>query len=168
MNIFNIERAFNEKKRKGYTHIFFAIDLHDTIIPGSYTKNNEGKEFYPYAKEVLQWLTRRKDVVLILWTSSHKKPVNDVLKWLRSHGIIFTYLNENPLCPNTDLCDFSKKFYLSVILDDKAGFVGETDWLLIKKELQKIGEWEQDEEDDLFGESYFGVNFKKLFNKLVN
>lgn len=166
MNVFNIQRAFEEKKQKGWKYIFVAVDLHDTIIKGTYTKNNEGKEFYPYAEEVLQWLTRRKDVVLILWTSSHTKPAKDILKWLNSRNIRFQYVNENPLCSNSELCDFSKKFYLSIILDDKAGFEGKTDWLLIKKELQKIGEWE--EEDDLFGESYFGVNFKKLFYKLVN
>lgn len=166
MNVFNIARAFADKKKRGWTQTYWAIDLHDTIIPGTYTKDNQGRAFYPYAAEVLQWLSKRPDVVLILWTSSHRQPVKEILVWLANQGVRFNFVNENPLCKNTELCDFSSKFYLSVILDDKAGFEGETDWLLIKKELQRIGEWESD--DDLFGESYFGFNFKTFFKKMLD
>ena len=51
------------------------------------------------------------------------------------------FINENPLCPNTELCDFSGKFYMDILLEDKAGFVGETDWGTIKCTLEQFGQW---------------------------
>ena len=166
MNIFNLENAFREKKDKNWKHLFIAIDLHATIIPPTYTFNNEGREFYPGAKEVLQWMTKRDDIVLILWTSSHHKPVKDILKWLNKQDIRFNYVNANPMCQNTELCDFSRKFYLNIILDDKAGFEGETDWMLIKKELRRIGEWEPKQQWSFDG-CFWGVDLKKIFKKLA-
>jgi len=154
MNVFNIKRAFEQKKERGWPVLYFAIDLHDTIIKGTYSKFNEGREFYPYAKEVLQWLTKRPDMKLILWTSSHPEPIADILSWLESHDIKFDFVNENPDCKNTKLCDFSKKLYMSVILDDKAGYDGETGWIFLAAELkiatgEEVINWTPRAKDDL-------------------
>ena len=140
-----IEVAFEKKRVRGwekFPRLFVAIDLHDVIIPGTYTLNNDGRQFYPYAKEVLQWLTRRKDMCLILFTSSHKKQIEDVRSWMKQDGIVFDYANENPECPNNELCDFSKKWFMDIMLEDKAGFES-GDWLEIKETLIKIGEWDK-------------------------
>lgn len=141
MTPFNIPKAFEDKAKRGWKKLYWAIDLHDTIIPGTYSKFNEGRELYPHALEVLRLLTGREDMCLILYTSSHHESVQDIMKWLNAQNIWFDYVNENPECPSTDLCDFDAKLYFNILLDDKAGFYGPTDWLLVKETLQNIGEW---------------------------
>lgn len=155
-----INTAFRKKKERGwekYPKIFIAIDLHDVVIPGTYTRNNEGRKFFPDGKEVLQWLTGRKDMCLILFTSSYEDAICDIIDWLAENEIKFDYVNCNPECCNTELCDFTNKFYMDILLEDKAGFVGETDWKMVKQTLIDIGEWEkkvshdqndQDDQDD--------------------
>lgn len=146
-----IYNAFKKKRERGWDKwpsLYVVIDLHDVIIPGTYTRNNEGRTFYPDGKEVLQWFTNRKDMCLILWTSSWKKPINNILEWMEEHGIKFNYVNENPECLNTELCCFHSKFYFDLCLEDKAGFVGETDWTSIKNALIELGEWDKKETHD--------------------
>ncbi len=142
MNLFNLQRAFEQKRARKYDRVYFAIDLHDTVIPGTYTRYNENRRIYPDCQRFFQWAKNRNDIVLILWTSSHRDSVDEVLHWLRLHGIEFDYINENPMEPSGALCDFSSKFYFSVLLDDKAGFDGEKDWTNIINELKRIGEWD--------------------------
>jgi hypothetical protein len=141
MNPFNIRRAFADKKRKNWEKLYWAIDLHDVIIEGKYNKFNEGANIFPYAREFFKWANSRKDTVLILWTSSHKDAQQNILDKLAKEGITFHYVDENPEVPTTELCDFDRKFYFNVLLDDKAGFEGETDWKLIIDELTAIGEY---------------------------
>jgi len=133
------------KKVKGWPEVYFCIDLHGTIIPsgkGSDDKTDEHK-FYPDAKEVLQMLSKRKDIMLILWTSTPIARLFEVYNWLEDEGIHFDYINSNPHAKNTPRSDFNKKFYFSVLLDDRAGFEPETDWTAIKNELIAIGEWKE-------------------------
>lgn len=141
-----IERAFRKKIQGGWhkwPFMYWAIDLHDVIIPGTYTKNNDGREFYPNAKEVLKWLSDREDMKIILYTSSHDESAKEILEWMKGFGIEFDYFNENPECPNNMLCNFNKKFYFDMMLEDKAGFEGMEDWLTIKQTLVNIGEWDK-------------------------
>jgi len=144
MNVFNIKKTFEMKRANRWPEVYFCIDLHGTIIPsgkGSDDKTDEEK-FYPYALEVLQWLSRRKDIFLILWTSTPADRLVSVKEFLKFNSIKFDYFNENPHALNTPRSDFNKKFYFSVLLDDRAGFEPETDWKLIKDELIAIGEWD--------------------------
>jgi len=148
-----IKTAFRKKKERGwgkYPRMFWAIDLHDVIIHGTYTLNNEGRELYPDGEEVLQWLTNRKDMCLILYTSSHNNSIVDILQWLNNHGIKFDYINENPDCSDTELCSFKDKFYFDIMLEDKAGFEGKTDWLEIKNALIEEKEWDKKNSHDEF------------------
>jgi len=146
-----VKNAFRKKRERGWDKwpkVFWAIDLHDVIIPGTYTRNNEGREFYPDGKEVLQWLTNRKDMCLILYTSSHKDSIADILNWLMQYNIRFDHVNKNPECKDTTLCSFADKFYFDVMLEDKAGFNGNSGWLDIKNALIELGEWEKKESHD--------------------
>lgn len=127
-------KAFESKKKRGWDTIFIAVDLHDTIVKGSYKKHEKIKEFYPDALEALKMLSDRKDLVLILFTSSYEDYLAPYMIIFKREGINFKYLNENPECPSTDLGDFSKKFYYNIMLDDKAGFDPLTDW----KNIQNI------------------------------
>ena len=130
------------QRARKWPHLYIAIDIHDTIFKGTYKKNNEGKAFYPWAKEVLQQLSAINSVKLIIYTASHVEPAKDVIAWLREHEIKIFALNENPDHKGTELCDFSRKFYFDILLEDKAGFEGWKDWFLIMKELQRMGLWE--------------------------
>jgi hypothetical protein len=141
MNVFNIARAFSDKKIKGWEKLYFCIDLHDVVISATYNKFNEGAKIAPYAVDFFRWAKTRKDICTILWTSSYESAITQVRQRLSAAGIEFDYVDENPECPSNALCDFDKKFYFNVLLDDKAGFEAETDWLLIINELKRIGEW---------------------------
>lgn len=131
------------KQVKGWPEVYFCIDLHGTIIPSGKDSNDktDAMVYYPDAKEVLQWLTNRKDIILILWTSTPCNRAGTVLGEFMKDKIQFDYFNCNLHAKNTPRSDFSKKFYFNVLLDDRGGFEPETDWTLIKKELQEIGEW---------------------------
>lgn len=143
-----IKVAFMKKFKRGWDkwpHMFWAIDLHDVIIPGNYTRNNDDREFFPHAKEVLQWISGRKDMRFILFTSSHQDSICDIVSWLKDHNINVDYINENPECEDNDLCSFNGKFYFDILLEDKAGFEGISDWLNIKKTLIEIDQWDKKE-----------------------
>ena len=75
---------------------------------------------------------------MILWTSSHQSYAQKHLDRLEELGVKFQYFNENPICTNTQLCDFGGKFYFNVVLDDKAGFEGATDWKDIQETLNSL------------------------------
>lgn len=141
MNIFNIERAFADKKRRNWEKLFVCIDVHDVILEGTYNLMNEGATYMPNALRVLQNWTKREDMTLIMWTSSHHAPVKQLLTWMEANSIHFDYVNENPECPSTELCNFDKKFYFNIGLDDKFGFDGREDWFLIETELKRINQW---------------------------
>lgn len=130
-----IYNALEVKKARGYDAVYWGIDLHDTIIEGKYNRNNHGANIYPYAREVIDFLFSHPDHRVILWTSSHMDPA---FKAITDHKLKFHYLNENPECLTTDLCNFDKKFYFNIILDDKGGFEGHVDWLTIKQTLEEI------------------------------
>ncbi len=134
-----ISHGFHRARK--WPYLYIAIDIHDTIFKGNYKKDNPDKEFYPWAKEVLQNLSLNPRVKLIIYTASHEGPARDVITWLAEHKIAIYALNENPDHKGTELCDFSKKFYFDILLEDKAGFEGWHDWFLFMKELQRQNEW---------------------------
>lgn len=137
----HVKKVFSDKVKRGWGRIYITIDLHDTIIEGKYNLNNDGANFYPNAINVLKSLSYRTDICLILWTSSHTKPVKDILDVMDTHGVKFEYFNENPECPSTELCDFTRKFYFNILIDDKSGWDGMTDWFLFEETLREIGVW---------------------------
>lgn len=128
MNAFNIFKSFRMKAERGWDTLYVAIDLHGTLVkPG-----HEHIEFYPHAIDVMKWFNNRSDFKVILWTSSHDAEIKSFLAACALNGIHVDFINENPIEPDSALACFDKKFYFNILLDDKAGFVGETDWLLIK------------------------------------
>ncbi len=145
MNLFNIKKTFEMKAANRWPEVYFCIDLHGTIIPSGKSSNDKTDhlELYPHAKEVLQWMTNRLDIIMILWTATPKERILPVLNWFENeHDITFTYVNENPHAKSTPRSDFDRKFYFSVLLDDRSGFEPEIDWLAIKNELIAIGQWD--------------------------
>jgi hypothetical protein len=139
MNIFNIERAYKLKKERGWDKLYWCIDFHDTLFPARYD-SSQTVEISASAIEVLNNIQTNN--VLIAYTSTPEDHVSELCRDIYKYcGINFTYINDNPEYIGNDYADFSKKFYYNILLDDKAGFEGETDWLLVKNELIRVGEW---------------------------
>lgn len=128
------------KPKRGWTTIYWMVDVHGVILPGSWQKQNKFKFLNAQAKFVLRWISNNPDQRLILWTSSKDTEIKEIVKWLKDkHSICVDYVNENPEEKNTDYADFSKKPYFNILLDDKAGFNPHTDWLGIKMTLMQLG-----------------------------
>jgi len=125
-----IHKMFNISFKKEWFETYWAFDLHGTIMKPSYDLNDKSVEFYPYAKEVLQILTNRDDVKLIMWTSSYENEIEHYNTILYDNGIIFDKVNENPNISsnNGNFGFYEKKFYFNILFDDKATFDPETDW----------------------------------------
>lgn len=167
MNIFNIRRTFEMQKVKNWSETYWCIDLHGTIIPSGRDSNDkiDTLTFYPGAKEVLQWLSARKDIILILWTSTPIYRLVDVWYWLNNNGVYFDFFNNNSHAKNTPRSDFSKKFYFNVLLDDRGSFDPHYDWLLVARELEMVtGEsviqWHSDKQ------SLLNMGIAKTFSRL--
>ncbi|NOR85307.1 hypothetical protein GQ473_04255 [archaeon] len=138
MNFFNIQNAYNMKIVRGWDTIFWAIDFHSTICEGKY-ESKQVFEFYPFAKEVLQFLSIQEDTCLILYTCSHPIEIYRMQQFLKQNNILFKYVNCNPEVPNTALGNYKDKFYFNILLEDKSGFES-SDWIEIKKILKRIYE----------------------------
>lgn len=121
---------FEYKASRGWDKTFWFFDIHGTILKPNYTYGNIPKEFYPYAKETLQYLSKLSDVCMILFTCSHPHEIDEYIELFKEFDIKFHYLNENPEIV-TDLegygC-YDKKPYINVLFEDKAGFDPETEW----------------------------------------
>lgn len=119
-----IEQAFRRAHQKNWDRIYVAVDVHGVILIPTY-ENDGKKEFYPFAQEVMQYLTQRDDVVLMMYTCSHPDEIHDYLEFFESNGIHFDEVNENKEVRNDHLGDYDHKPYMNLLLDDKAGFVPE-------------------------------------------
>lgn len=130
------KKAFKQKQERGWDTIYVLVDIHDTIIKSDYRAEQRIMEYYPYAIETLRALSERDDVYLILWSSCKTRVLLEYANIFATHGIKFNDFNENSDVENTEYAYFEKKPYFNVIIDDKAGFEAETDWLQILNALQ--------------------------------
>ena len=125
------EAAFIRMKEKNWEKIYVAVDIHDTILRACYD-DEETYDYFPSAKEVLQMMTLRGDICLILWSSCHRDKLKEYARHFLDDGIRFDYINENPEVGNTHLQNFEEKLYMNVGLDDKFGFDAENDWDIVR------------------------------------
>jgi hypothetical protein len=130
----SIKSAFRRANEKNWPTVYFAIDIHDTIVKGNYNADEIPTEFFPDAEKTLQTLTKRQDIKLILYTCSHPNEIEQYQEFFKSKGIIFDYVNCNPEV-TTEIGgygNYDNKFYFNVLLDDKAGFDALNDWPIIE------------------------------------
>lgn len=92
----HIIRTHAKIKERGWEKLYYAVDIHDTVIKANYCNKELPQEFFPLAKEVLQSLSNRDDAVLILFTCSHTADIAQYLTFFARHEIHFDYVNENP------------------------------------------------------------------------
>ena len=129
--------------KRNWDKTYWAVDIHGTILKPNYEAGNIPKEFYPYAKETLQYISQMKDVVLILYTCSHPHEIEEYFEFFKENSIEFKYVNENPEVKSNleGYGCYDKKPYFNVLFEDKAGFSGEQDWVGVLEYLKyKNGE----------------------------
>jgi len=133
-----IQRAYEIKKERNWEKVYFAIDIHGTILKNHY--EGMAQEFYPDALPALQFLSSRPEIVIILWSSCRAQDYSTYIELLKKSNIRVDYFNENPECPDKGFGAFEKKFYFSVLLDDKAGFNPAWDWDEVSRSVFKYGD----------------------------
>jgi hypothetical protein len=129
---------FEYKVKRGWDKTFWFFDIHGTILLPNYQYGNIPKEFYPYAKETLQFLSKLDDVCMVLYTCSHPHEIEEYINLFKENEIKFEYINENPEVV-TDLNGYGcydKKPYINVLFEDKAGFDPETEWKQVLELMQ--------------------------------
>lgn len=124
------DREFKKMEDRGWEKIYVFVDIHETIILPTYEMYGD-IEFYPYAKDTLQMLTKSKEVSLGLYTCSYPQEIEVYLKKFKEHGIEFEHVNINNEVRNNEYGCFDYKPYYNVLLEDKAGFIGDEDWAAI-------------------------------------
>jgi hypothetical protein len=138
MNLFNIQKSFQQKKDRGWDYIYVAVDAHGTL----FKPDHDSVEMYEDAIEVMRWFNSRTDFKVILWTSSHPQEIENIIEEAKKKGILFDFINENPMEKNSVKACLDHKFYFNILLEDKAGFSPEDgDWSRIKDELIRLNEW---------------------------
>jgi hypothetical protein len=133
-----IENAFRHRQERGWSKTYWAFDIHGTILKPNHRRDVISTEFYPCAIEVMQVLSKRTDIVRILYTCSYPNEIEQYLELFRVNGIHFHYVNSNPEVADGGYGYYKEKFYFNVLFEDKAGFNAETDWLIVRNVLEKF------------------------------
>ena len=137
-----IDKMFKYSFSKEWFETYWAFDVHGVILKSNYRRNNFHAEFYPWSKKTLQLLTKRKDIIMIMYTSSYPEEIEYYYKVFKENQIYFNYINDNPEIDSQkgNFGYYVKKFYFNVLFEDKAGFNPEKDWEPVYKLLKKYEE----------------------------
>lgn len=124
-----IKRAYSKLKSRNWDHLYFSIDIHDTIAEPNYS--GVSTDFYEEAISALRYLSSLPEIKIILDSSCFESDQKTYIDLLKSYGINVHYFNENPEVSNTLTGCFDIKYYFDVQMDDKAGFDRKTDWKVV-------------------------------------
>lgn len=123
-----IRNAFRQLEEKNWDKTYWAFDIHETMIKPNWSEKEIPTEFYPMAKETMNLISERSDIVRILYTCSHPKEIDNYLDYFKSNGIYFDYVNKNPEVINKKYGFYDHKPYFNVLFEDKSGFDPYEDW----------------------------------------
>lgn len=135
-----IKTMFRHAEQRQWYETYWLFDFHGVISKPDYRKEVKEVNYYPYAKETLQYITKnRPDIIMILFTSSYPDEIKIYVNKMKQDNIIFKYINENPDISDAKGCFgcYDKKPYYNVCMEDKAGFDPDIDWKLIYKYFKK-------------------------------
>lgn len=135
-----ILKEYEKAKHRNWDRWYWTVDIHETMTEPNYDKENITKRFYEGAIACLQKISARKDVRLILDTSTPPRDIEKYLSMFNELDIRFRYVNSNPEEKSSEYADFDGKFYFNVRLEDKAGFEPEKDWRAISDILDELPE----------------------------
>lgn len=129
-----IENMFEHAEKKQWYETYWAYDIHGVISRPDYRKKSKQIDYYPYAKETLEYISKRRpDIIMILWSSSYPEELKIYQDTFIKDGINFKYSNENPEIADAkgSFGYYEQKFYYNVMFEDKSGFNPERDWKFI-------------------------------------
>ena len=137
MNIIKaFEAAFYRAKENNWDYIVVLVDIHDTIFKATYSKE-ENYEYIGKAKDALQVMSARKDIKIILWSSTFSK-VQYILQLDKDNIIVDAFNRNIDGIENTGIACFDEKPYFNVGIDNAFGFEPERDWDDIYNYLSKL------------------------------
>lgn len=125
-----IKTMFEHAEKKHWFETYWQIDIHGTVSKPDYRRKVKEISYYPYAKETLKLMSNRKDIIMIMSTSSYPDEIKIYDEQFKIDGILFNYINENPEI-SSDKGSFGyyiNKYYFNVAFEDKAGFDPYKDW----------------------------------------
>lgn len=120
------KHQFAKMKARNWDTVYVFVDMHETVLMPTWSVEMSINP-YRLSIETLQLMSSHPNIKLILWSSSLPETNLSYKEWFETKGIYFDAINSNPNEPSTPYADFDTKPYMSVILDDKAGFQ-ESDW----------------------------------------
>lgn len=127
MNIIRaFEAAFYRAKENNWDYIVVLVDIHDTIFKATYSKE-EKYEYIGKAKDALQVMSARKDIKIILWSSTFNK-IQYILQLDKDNIIVDAFNRNIDEIENTGIACFDEKPYFNVGIDNAFGFEPERDW----------------------------------------
>lgn len=127
MNIIKaFEAAFYRAKENNWDYIVVLVDIHDTIFKATYSKE-ENYEYIGKAKDALQVMSARKDIKIILWSSTFSK-IQYILQLDKDNIIVDAFNRNIDGIENTGIACFDEKLYFNVGIDNAFGFEPERDW----------------------------------------
>lgn len=126
MNIIRaFEAAFYRAKENNWDYIVVLVDIHDTIFKATYSKE-DNYEYIGKAKDALQVMSARKDIKIILWSSTFSK-IQYILRLDKDNIIVDAFNRNIDGIENTEIACFDEKPYFNVGIDNAFGFDPERD-----------------------------------------
>ena len=114
---------FKHSEQRQWYETYWALDIHGVISKPDYRKGKGNKDiqYYPYAKETLQLLSKRDDIKMFMFTSSYPEEIVLYSKIFEKDGINFRWINENPDISDVKGCYgfYEKKPYYNCLFEDK-------------------------------------------------
>ena len=122
-----LKKSFKKMIERNWDTVYIFVDMHETVMEPTWNSIPSVK-LYPMALDTLKLMSEHENIKLILWSSSLPHINLEYQKLFKESGVIFSAINSNPFEKDTEYADFTTKPYISLILDDKAGFVPVSDW----------------------------------------
>lgn len=132
-----IQNCLNNAEAKHWEKTYWAFDIHGTILNPTFNRDVLSTEFYPFAREVMQLISKQKNIVCILYTCSYPDEIVEYVNFFAAHGIHFDYINSNPEVGAGAYGYYEDKFYFNVLFEDKAGFDPQSEWRDVLDLLQQ-------------------------------
>ncbi len=125
-----IKVMFSHAEKKRWFETYWSFDIHGTISKPDYRRDVKSIDYYPYAKETLQLLSEREDIIMIINTSSYPDELSIYQSEFKEDNINFNYVGENPEVQGEkgSFGYYKNKFYFNVECEDKSGFDPNRDW----------------------------------------
>lgn len=133
-----IEKAYKHRRDKQWEYMYWAFDVHETIVRPNWSITSIPTEFYPGAREALRLITALPYVKRIMYTCSHPDEIQKYRVFFQNNGILFDYVNENPEVTNRSYGYYNQKPYFNVLFEDKAGFDATEDWFQVIRIINEL------------------------------